>query len=173
MLKYYYIDDVSKLQCGPFNANELLRKNIRPKTMVWCSGMHDWTEAGALPELAFLFDSGISAPEESDEIETPKPTNTSISASRQNINTQREGEHPPKTWMIEAVIFTFICCSPMSLIGLYFASRVETLYYTKKDYEKARTASGRAKMWGLGGILFWPTIYVVYSLIRFGTLAFL
>jgi hypothetical protein len=62
MLKYYYIDDVSKSQCGPFNPNELLRKNIRPETMVWSPDMYDWTEAGALPELAFLFDPSISAP---------------------------------------------------------------------------------------------------------------
>lgn len=168
MTKYYYIDDVSKLQCGPFNTNELLRKNIHPGTMVWCSGMQDWTEAGALPELAFLFESGISAPQEAEEI--PKPLGTEASRPDKKTTAIREVQYPlPKTWLIEAVIFTFICCSPVSLIGIFFAIRVET-HYSDRNYEKAERASNRAKNWGLGGILFWPVIYVIYSLAMFGTL---
>lgn len=167
MLKYYYIDDISKLQCGPFNPNELLRKNIRPGTMVWCPGMHDWTEAGALPELAFLFDPGISAPPKRDEASELINTSTSHSDEKDRI------QYPlPKTWLIEAIIFTFICCSPVSLVGLFFAIRVETLY-SNRDYVGSEKASNRAKMWGLGGILFWPAIYVIYSLVKFGILAFL
>lgn len=171
MLKYYYIDDVSKLQCGPFNSNELLRRNIYPETMVWCSGMHDWTEAGALAELAFLFDSSATAPPKIEEI--AKPFSAETHRSDEKVNVRNEVQHPlPKTWLIEAVIFTFICCSPVSLIGLFFAIRVET-HYSNRDYEKAEKASNRAKNWGLGGILFWPVIYVIYSLLKFGTLAFL
>lgn len=167
MLKYYYIDDISKLQCGPFNPNELLRKNIRPGTMVWCPGMHDWTEAGALPELAFLFDPGISVPEKREEASELINTSTSHSDEKDRI------QHPlPKTWLIEAIIFTFICCSPVSLVGLFFAIRVETLY-SNRDYVDSEKASNRAKVWGLGGILFWPAIYVIYSLVKFGILAFL
>lgn len=171
MLKYYYIDDVSKMQCGPFNSNELLRRNIHPETMVWCSGMHDWTEAGALPELAFLFDSSASAPQGIEEI--AKPSGTEGPLSEVKINVQNEAQHPlPKTWLIEAVIFTFICCSPISLIGLFFAIRVETLY-SNRNYEGAERASNKAKNWSLGGILFWPVVYVIYSLVKFGPLAFL
>ncbi|MFV0537648.1 MAG: CD225/dispanin family protein [Dysgonomonas sp.] len=168
MTKYYYIDDVSKLQCGPFNTNELLRKNIRPETMVWCPGMQGWTEAGALPELAFLFDSGISTPQVTEE--TPNPAVTVASRLDQKTTAANGTLHPlPKTWLIEAVIFTFICCSPVSLIGIFFAIRVET-HYSERNYEKAERASNRAKNWGLGGILFWPVIYVIYSLAMFGTL---
>jgi hypothetical protein len=171
MLKYYYIDDVSKLQCGPFNLNELLRKNIRLGTMVWCPGMHDWTEAGVLPELAFLFDPSISAPPKREE--APELINTSIYHSYQKDNADDRVQHPlPKTWLIEAIIFTFICCSPVSLVGLFFAIRVETLY-SNRDYAGSEKASNRAKIWGLGGILFWPAIYVIYSLVKFGILAFL
>lgn len=167
MLKYYYIDDISKLQCGPFLPNELERKGIRPETMVWRSGMQDWVEAGTLPELAYLFDPKIPAPKEQEK------TSSTINTPQQGVKPNNQNtDIPPKTWMVEAVIFTFICCSPISLVGLYFSSRVETLYYTKRDYVAAEKASNRAKMWGLGGILFWPVIYVVYSLIRFGTLSF-
>ncbi len=170
MLKYYYIDDVSKLQCGPFNPDELLRRNIHPETMMWCPGMHDWTEAGALPELAFLFDPGISSQKGQEQVQRQKNASTLCPDKDKETNSD---QIPPKTWMIEAIIFTFVCCSPVSLIGLYFASRVETLYYTKKSYVKALKASNRAKNWSLGGILFWPVIYVIYSLVKFGILAFL
>lgn len=64
MLKYYYIEDDSKLQRGPFMSDELERKALRPETLVWRAGMQDWTEAGMLPELAYLFDTDMPAGEE-------------------------------------------------------------------------------------------------------------
>jgi hypothetical protein len=60
---YYYIDNASKQQCGPFAPSELLRKGIRPATIVWRSGMADWAEAGTLQELNYLFDPEIPAPQ--------------------------------------------------------------------------------------------------------------
>ncbi len=172
MTKYHYIDDVSKLQYGPFNANELLRKNIRPETMVWCSGMHDWTEAGALPELAFLFESGIPTPQKTEETTKLPGTKTSLPSQKVTSVSDAQQHTLPKTWLIEAVLFTFICCSPVSLVGLFFAIRVET-HYSNRNYEKAERASNRAKNWSLGGILFWPVIYAIYSLAVSSTLAIL
>lgn len=173
MLKYYYIDDVSQLQCGPFLPNELQRKNISPQTMVWRSGMQDWAEAGTMPELAYLFDDK-ALPNEQRKEEISHPANSLDKTQRQesgnrNRNTNKSDDRPPmpKTWMIECVIFTFICCSPVSLMGLFFAARTESLYSDRK-YEAAEKSSNRAKMWGLGGILFWPTLYVIYSLTGIG-----
>ena len=55
MSGFYYIDDASKQQCGPFSPSDLQSKNIRPETMVWRSGMTDWMEAKNVSELAHLF----------------------------------------------------------------------------------------------------------------------
>lgn len=174
MLKYYYIDSASKLQCGPFTPDELLRKDIRPETMVWRSGMTDWVEAGTLPELDFLFNSKAPIPPKQPIAEKVENKNESTTYT---VNPQAETRQYnrssganndnirklPKNWMVEAVIFTLICCSPVSLVGIIYASLVETRF-SNHDYEGAERASQRAKMWSLAGILFWPTIYVILSI---------
>lgn len=174
MLKYYYIDNASKLQCGPFNPDELLRKDIRPETMVWRSGMADWVEAGTLPELDFLFNSKAAIPPKQTIVEKVEkqnePTASTVTSQpevKQQYNKTSEVGNDikklPKNWMVEAVIFTLICCSPVSLVGIIYASLVETRF-SNYDYEGAERASQRAKIWSLAGTLFWPTVYVILSI---------
>lgn len=197
MLKYFYIDDISKLQCGPFTTNELLRKNIRPGIMVWRSGMADWAEAGTLQELNFLFDSKIPVPQEQKEPEQPpaprsqpqqqpqqqyntqpQPDNTQSQAynNRQQqapLNRQQQYQYyydeqrkwdgivsMPKNWLVESILLTIFCCSPVSLVGIFYAVRVEALY-GKRDYEGAQDASDKAKLWTLWGIAFLPAVYII------------
>ena len=52
---FYYIDEATKQQCGPFSLTDLQTKGIKPETMVWKSGMVDWVEARTVAELEFLF----------------------------------------------------------------------------------------------------------------------
>jgi len=194
MLKYYYIDAASKQQCGPFTPNELQRKDIRPETMVWRSGMADWVEAGTLQELNYLFDSRIPVPQEQKEPERRPQTQpqqqsqpqqqpqsspqaqtynnrqqqTPYSRNRQqeyqyNYDEQRKwaGVIPmPKNWLVESILLTIFCCSPISLVGIFYAAKVETLY-KNKDYEGAQDASQKAKLWTLWGIAFLPVIYII------------
>lgn len=193
MLKYYYIDDASKQQCGPFTPNELLRKNINPGTMVWRSGMPDWVEAGTLQELNYLFDSRIPAPEERKEPERiPQPQIQSRPQPQPQANPQaqpynrpqqapvnRQQEYQyyydeqrkwagvttmPKNWLVESILLTIFCCSPISLVGIFYAANVETLY-KKQDFEGAQEASQKAKLWTLWGIAFLPVIYIILIII--------
>lgn len=178
MMKYYYIDDVSKLQCGPFKPHELLHKNIRPETVVWRSGMQDWVEAGTLQELAFLFDSKIPAPQElkeDKELAKPIPSIDSHQrASGQGERKQFEEQHKwdgiipiPKNWLVESILFTIFCCSPISLAGIFYAVKVESLYYAK-EYDAAQEASRKAKLWTLSGIFFLPACYMLLFLLGLG-----
>lgn len=172
MLKYYYIDDISKLQCGPFTSNELLRKNIRPETIVWRSGMADWAEAGTLQELNFLFDTKVPAPQDRrEEQQTPPPIRQQQDRQNPTYNSgqryQYDDQHKwdgiipmPKNWLIESILLTIFCCSPISLVGIFYAVKVETLY-GKREYEASQEASRKAKLWTLWGIAFLPVIYML------------
>lgn len=193
MVKYYYIDDISKQQCGPFPSNDLPSKKIRPETMVWRSGMPDWINAGSVPELSFLFETKIPLPEERkpepvvigtspsetvatepksqpQSIVSPQPaTNYQQTNYRQDNNTRRWDDilPMPKNWLVESILLSIFCCSPISVVGIFYAAKVESLYYAK-EYDRATQAAENAKKWALAGILFLPACYVL--LVIFGAI---
>lgn len=183
MSKYYYIDDASKQQCGPFQLKDLANQKIRPETMVWRSGMPDWVIAGRVEELAFLFDAKIPVPGEqkassiapqangTSTIYTNIPGQQPVSNNQQR-NYREPEENPrrwddilpmPKNWLIESVLLSIFCCSPISVVGIFYAARVESLYYAK-DYDGAMRAANNAKKWALIGILFLPACYVLLTI---------
>lgn len=193
MVKYYYIDDISKQQCGPFPSNDLPSKRIRPETLVWRSGMPDWINAGSVPELSFLFNTKIPLPEErkpeaaaiktspaetvaaepkpqSQPLASPQPANNYQQTNyKQDNNTRRWDDilPMPKNWLVESILLSIFCCSPISVVGIFYAAKVESLYYAK-EYDRATQAAENAKKWALAGILFLPACYVL--LVIFGAI---
>lgn len=195
-MKFYYIDDVTKQQCGPFELRGLSNKNIRPETMVWRPGMPDWTQAKNVADLAFLFDSSlpipdnkpepprrpidISKPEQAQQQQPTQSNQSNYQPQNRQTNTNRQPSEQnrwddilpmPKNWLVESILLSIFCCSPISVVGIFYASRVETLYYAK-DYEGALRASKNAKNWTLAGLFFLPVCYILlFMLGMVGSLA--
>jgi len=174
MMKFYYIDDITKQQQGPFLLKELTSKNLRPETMVWRSGMADWMRADSVEELAFLFDTKVPVPEPEVKKEPVKQTldirhNVNPSTYTNQGNYQAEDRRlndivpMPKNWLVESILLSIFCCSPVSVVGIYFATRVESLYYAK-DYAGSTRASNNARNWALAGILFIPVCYLLFTM---------
>lgn len=177
MSKYYYIDEITKQQCGPFGPQELLSLNIRQETMVWRSGMSDWSRADSVTELAFLFDVKIPVPKveiaETSVQENPilsrqrssSSENTEMSLNstlKQNKNAEEE-RSMPKNWMTESVLLSVFCCSPVSVVGIFYASKVQNLYLDG-DHDASYRYSDLARNWALLGILFLPVCYILFFL---------
>ena len=55
MAQYYLA--VNGQQVGPLDVNQLIPSGMTRNSMVWTEGMATWTQAGAVPELAHLFDA--------------------------------------------------------------------------------------------------------------------
>lgn len=171
MTKYYYIDDTTKQQCGPILLNNLGNHNIHPETMVWSPGMADWTNAGSIDELRFLFDKNIPIlkiqeirPNNSTEpkvVFSPQQKEYADSAKWNDIIPM------PKNWLLESILLSILCCSPISIVGIFYAAKVESLYYAK-DYNGAQKASQNAKIWSLVGMAFLPACYII--LLFFGVI---
>ena len=53
---------------------------------------------------------------------------------------------PPKTWLIESVLVTLLCCMPLGIVGIIHASQVESLY-DAGDTRGAYRKSDTAKQW--------------------------
>jgi len=166
MVKYYYIDDISKQQRGPVLITELKDKDIRPETMVWCSGMADWVRADRVENLAFLFDTRGPTPQgqavrgSANNTTTPEVVKTVYSSRQQD----KQGDLAmPKNWLLESILLSVFCCSPVSVVGIYFASKVESLYHMG-DYGGAVSSATKARNWTLAGILFIPAAYTLFYL---------
>lgn len=171
-MKYYYIDDTSKQQYGPFTLQGLATKEINKDTLVWCAGMKDWMKAGHVPELAFIFNKNVQIPSPTSNNPYQQSNKTPTYNYQQN---QRQQSNPynnykwdgilplPKTWLLESILLTIFCCSPISLVGIFYANKVESLYYAK-DFDASVKASRRARNWALFGMLFLPGCYALLFL---------
>ncbi|MFD2825839.1 CD225/dispanin family protein [Leeuwenhoekiella polynyae] len=60
----------------------------------------------------------------------------------ENLNNQR----PPKTWLVESILSTVLCCLPFGIAGIVNAAKVESRFYAG-DIEGAERASKEAKKW--------------------------
>lgn len=167
---YYYIDSVTKQQCGPFATADLRSKGIRPNTIVWCAGMSDWAEARTISELQSLFatnqppqppqpqynQQGYNAPNNNQQYRSTYPNqgNNYYNAPPRatfpgfNPNNSMDVRPMPKTWLVESILATVFCVNPISIVGIIYASKVENAYYGG-DYDAAADASKTAKTWTL------------------------
>ena len=190
MTEFYYIDDATKQQCGPFSMTDLQSKGIHPETQVWRSGMANWTEARNVPELAFLF--GGQAPQSN--VQQPEYPQASASSAQQQYtqpqyNNQQQysqnqytgnGYNPnynqggindvrpmPKNWLVESILVTVLCCLPFGIAAIVSATKVESLYYAG-DYEAAEQASKDAKKWTIVGfcsVLVIGVLYFIFAIV--------
>lgn len=54
----------------------------------------------------------------------------------------------PTNWLWQSIIATILCCIPFGIVGIIFASRVDSLYYNQR-YQEAEISARKAKMWAL------------------------
>ena len=75
----------------------------------------------------------------------------------------------PKNWLVESILVTVMCCLVFGLVGIIYATKVESLYYAG-DYEGAEQAAKNAKMWtaiGFFSVLVIGILYV-FAILVFG-----
>lgn len=58
----------------------------------------------------------------------------------------------PKNYLVEAVLITIFCCQPFGIVGIVFASQVNSKY-AAGNFEGAVQASKEAKKWTTWGFI--------------------
>lgn len=71
--------------------------------------------------------------------------------------------NPPKTWLVESILVTLFCCLPFGIVGIVFASKVESLHRTGQ-HEEAKQASKDAGKWTKIGFWIGLASVVLYFL---------
>ena len=123
-MKYYYAKNGQ--QAGPVDESELIGLGVTRDTLVWCNGMAEWTKAGKVSALAYLF--------------APLTSQTATYDFRK--------PERPKSHLAFAILATIFCCWPFGIPGIVYAALVERRY-NNGDYEGAKKASKTALMWTL------------------------
>jgi Interferon-induced transmembrane protein/GYF domain 2 len=152
MSQFYYTD--GKERFGPFTLEQLREKNITAGTLVWKEGLPDWVPARNLSDLESLFPlDSISPPPLAVPYGTPVV------------------EAPPKNWLIESILVTILCCLPLGIVGIIYATKVDTLWSTGQR-EAAYKASQEAGKWvKIGAIAGFAAIIIYALLMIFGVIA--
>lgn len=166
MNSYFYIDAGGK-QCGPFSPDDLKNQNITSATLVWCSGMPDWTPASMVSELNFLFQPPVQTSGYGEAPAYPTPPRNSVNSNNSRNSSPLNKELPiPKTWFVESILATIFCCIPFGIVGIINANKVESLYYAG-DYEGSMRASREAGKWTkiafFLGLTYIAIIIIVYG----------
>ena len=73
-------------------------------------------------------------------------------------------ERPPKTWLVESILATLLCCLPFGVVGIINAAKVESLHRTG-DVEGSLRASAAAKRWTTISFIVALVIYVIYGIL--------
>ena len=141
MKKYFYTDGTTNF--GPFTLEELKEKHISRDTMVWFQELGEWKHAETVSELNELF---LLAP-------PPLPGVTATGIAQTNKSSVPVDLKPPKTWLVESILATLLCCLPFGIVGIVYASKVETRFYAG-DLVGAVKASSSAETWTLVSLFF-------------------
>ena len=146
-MKYYIV--INGEQKGPFSVDELRLQGITSETLVWKEGYAGWVRAGSVPELAGLF----TTPPPHDGTNSYQAYQTSGSTGQNTSGYSQpygmEGQpmgEMPKTWLVESIIATVLCCLPLGIAALVNAADVESSYRVGR-YNDAVRKSQNAKNW--------------------------
>jgi len=152
MEQYYYTD--GKERYGPFTLDQLRDRNIGMETLVWKEGMTDWVAAKNVSDLQSLFQA-----------------TESFQAPVAAPYTPQLPQLPPKSWLVESILVTILCCLPLGIVGIVNATKVESLWNTGQK-EAALKASQEAGKWVKIGFISGIVVIGLYVLLMvFGVIA--
>lgn len=68
----------------------------------------------------------------------------------------------PPTNLVWAIVSTILCCLPVGVVAIVYASKVSGYYY-RNEFVKAKKASDRALYWSLASFITWMVTYPIIS----------
>jgi len=70
----------------------------------------------------------------------------------------------PKNYLIESILVTLFCCLPFGIVGIFYASQVNSKFVIG-DYDGAQAASENAKKWMIWSAVSGVVIVVLFMLL--------
>jgi|SRR5690554_3763658 len=166
MKKYYYSSD-GKSKEGPYDIHELINHKITQDTLIWHLDLDNWVKADTLEELSHIIikkepiPPSLPEPKEKPKDDIPKEP---VLPQPPLSPPSRPIAAPPKTWLVESILVTFLCCLPIGIAAIVNAAKVESRYLIG-DIDAAQHHSEQAGKWvklslGLGLLVFIITFFM-------------
>ena len=80
----------------------------------------------------------------------------------------------PNSYLALSIISTILCCLPIGIVSIIYATKVNSLY-EDGNYDEANRASKNAKTWGLVSIgvavLGWLLYLLIFGVALFGAMS--
>ena len=75
----------------------------------------------------------------------------------------------PKNYLVQSILVTIVCCLPLGVVGIIFASQVNSKYDIG-DFTGAEKSSKQAQQYMIWWIIVWAILLVAYFAIMGTTL---
>lgn len=156
MKSYHYSDGRSSF--GPVPLDELRKLRINADTLIWTEDLVTWTKARDVPELKDLFINNtlLNQP----PLPTQQPIPPASSPLHTEYKTGTNYSRPPKTYLVESIITTIVCCWIFGIPAIIYASRVEKKFYAG-DVLGAESDSKNAKKWIIINLIACASIWIL------------
>lgn len=142
-MDYYIITDNQRH--GPYDIEQLKTIGLTRSTKVWREGLDEWTDAADVPELAALAAPDFTPPTDTAGRDYPKPIRPPM----------------PKTWLVESIVVTLLCCLVFGIIAIVYSTQVESNYISG-NYEMAEYKSRQARNMVLWAVGIWAAMAIIY-----------
>lgn len=80
----------------------------------------------------------------------------------------------PDSYLALSIISTILCCLPVGIVSIIYATKVNSLYEDGK-YSEASSASKNAKIWGLVSVgiavIGWLLYILIFGVALFGAMS--
>lgn len=157
MNQYYYLGQNNQ-QFGPVPADQLAAKGVQADSLVWCSGMSGWEPASKVKELAPFFCTPPNPPV------PPAPHVNQGANCAPNFN---NAPQRPVNFLPWAIVSTILCCVPLGIVGIVFASKANR-EWNLGNYNEACEAAKKAKIWTIvaaGSGLLFSILYILFVIV--------
>lgn len=215
-LNIYYAQNGERR--GPYTLEEIIQLNLPSNTLVYYTGLGQWTPISSAPATATYYTIPQAQPEpqhtapeipnppiqhnpvytqpnptytQPNPSYTPPTPNYSQPAPQPNYTSQsyqapgydtsdynnsgyEYTEYDrPKTYMAWAIIVTILCCWPLGIPAIVYASKVDRLW-NEGRYEEAFSASKKAKnftIWSAVSSIIFFFLYILFYVFIFAAAA--
>lgn len=176
-MKYFIVEKGAP--AGPFSVADLMVRCLRPTDLVWAEGMTDWTRADSVeeirqalygpkdepfvttPPVPHVVEVPIDTPPTPPFHSAPEPTPVDDEPKYAPGETYHDHLIKPDNWLAPAIIATILCCLPFGIVGIVYASKVNTLWTTGRRQEAYEAASS-AKKWTLISVGVYVGVMLMY-----------
>ena len=91
---------------------------------------------------------------------TQQPVQQAPTANKPNPVT----DLPPKTWLVESILATLLCCLPFGIVAIIYATKVESNWYASNK-ELALSSAKSAKSWTLVSVFSGLGVALLYIIL--------